>query len=112
MDVLTDPRGRKLIVNPFGPYMDKKSLKQRQMEKIKKIEELAEILNSLRGQGKKIVHCHGVFDLLHIGHIRYFEQAKRMGDVLVVTITADGHVDKGSHRPAFTETLRTEAAVP
>jgi len=44
------------------------------MEKIKKIEELAEILNSLRGQGKKIVHCHGVFDLLHIGHIRYFEQ--------------------------------------
>jgi len=45
------------------------------MEKIKKIEELAEILKTLRGQGKKIVHCHGVFDLLHIGHIRYFEQA-------------------------------------
>ncbi len=72
------------------------------MDKIKKIEELAEILKSLRGKGKKIVHCHGVFDLLHIGHIRYFEQARRMGDVLVVTITEDGHVDKGPLRPAFT----------
>ena len=79
------------------------------MDKIKKIKDLAEILKSLRSQGKKIVHCHGVFDLLHIGHIRYFEQARRMGDVLVVTITEDGHVDKGPHRPAFTEALRTEA---
>jgi len=82
------------------------------MEKIKKIEELAEILNTLRSQGKNIVQCHGVFDLLHIGHIRYFEQAKRMGDVLVVTITEDSHVDKGPLRPAFTEALRSEAAVP
>ncbi len=79
------------------------------MEKIKKIKDLAEILKTLRSQGKKIVHCHGVFDLLHIGHIRYFEQAKRMGDVLVVTITEDGHVDKGPLRPAFTEALRSEA---
>jgi len=79
------------------------------MEKIKKIEELAEILKTLRSQGKKIVHCHGVFDLLHIGHIRYFEQAKRMGDVLVVTLTTDRHVDKGPHRPAFTDALRAEA---
>ena len=82
------------------------------MDKIKKIKDLAEILKSLRSQGKKIVHCHGVFDLLHIGHIRYFEQAKRMGDVLVVTITEDGYMDKGPLRPAFTEALRTETAVP
>lgn len=79
------------------------------MEKIKKIEELAEILETLRSQGKKIVHCHGVFDLLHIGHIRYFEQAKRMGDVLAVTITTDRYVDKGPHRPAFPDALRAEA---
>ena len=56
-------------------------------------------------------------DLLHIGHIRYLslpkiEQAKRMGDVLVVTITEDGYMDKGPLRPAFTEALRTETAVP
>lgn len=62
-----------------------------------------------RAQGKKIVHCHGVFDLLHIGHIRYFEQARGMGDVLVVTVTPDCYVDKGPHRPAFPETLRAEA---
>jgi rfaE bifunctional protein nucleotidyltransferase chain/domain len=79
------------------------------MMKIKELQELAEISKKLREDGKKIVHCHGVFDLLHIGHIRYFGQARKMGDVLVVTITPDRYVDKGSHRPAFTETLRAEA---
>ena len=79
------------------------------MDKIKKIEELVEILKELRNENKKIVHCHGVFDLLHIGHIRYFEQACQMGDILVVTLTADEFVDKGPHRPAFTEDLRAEA---
>jgi len=43
------------------------------------------------------------------GYIRCFEQAGRMGDVLVVTITEDSHVDKGPHRPTFTEALRSEA---
>lgn len=76
--------------------------------KIKKIEELVGIIASLRTENKKVVHCHGVFDLLHIGHIRYLEQARRMGDILVVTITPDCYVDKGPHRPAFTETLRAE----
>src|SRR4030042_5756335 len=73
------------------------------------IEELAKKVYKLKSEGKKIVHCHGVFDLLHIGHIRYLEQARRMGDVLVVTITPDRYVDKGPQRPAFTETLRAEA---
>lgn len=77
--------------------------------KIKEIEELTELLALHRAENKKIVLCHGVFDLLHLGHIRYFEQAHRMGDVLVVTITPDRYVDKGPHRPAFTETLRAEA---
>jgi len=77
--------------------------------KIKNIEELATLLSVYRAEGKKIVHCHGVFDLLHIGHIRYFEQARRMGDVLVVTITPDIYVDKGPYRPAFPENLRAEA---
>jgi len=77
-------------------------------QKIKTIEELAQVIKSLRTEQKKIVHCHGVFDLLHIGHIRYFEQARRMGDVLVVTVTPDRFVDKGPHRPAFPEHLRVE----
>lgn len=72
-------------------------------------EELAQLTGKLKLSGKKIVHCHGVFDLLHIGHIRYFKQAREMGDILVVTLTPDRYVDKGHHRPAFTETLRAEA---
>jgi len=79
--------------------------------KIQQIEELASSLSALRAKnnGQKIVHCHGVFDLLHIGHIRHFEQAKKAGDVLVVTVTPDRHVNKGPHRPAFTDELRAEA---
>lgn len=77
--------------------------------KIIEISILADQLKVLKISGKKIVHCHGVFDLLHIGHIRYFEQAKQMGDLLVVTLTPDRFVDKGPGRPAFTESLRAEA---
>lgn len=77
--------------------------------KIKNLDDLARIVEKQRDETKVVVHCHGVFDLLHIGHIRHFEQAKQMGDLLVVTITSDRYVDKGPHRPAFTETLRAEA---
>src|SRR2546423_15713098 len=77
--------------------------------KISKLASLAQILARLRESGKKIVHCHGVFDLLHIGHIRHLETAKRFGDVLVVTLTPDIHVNKGPDRPVFNEHLRAEA---
>jgi rfaE bifunctional protein kinase chain/domain/rfaE bifunctional protein nucleotidyltransferase chain/domain len=77
--------------------------------KVKTLDELAEILASLRAEGKKVVHCHGVFDLLHIGHIRHFEQSKNLGDILVVTVTQDRYVNKGPHRPAFPENLRAES---
>jgi rfaE bifunctional protein kinase chain/domain/rfaE bifunctional protein nucleotidyltransferase chain/domain len=77
--------------------------------KIKDLEELAITLHGLRAEGKKVVHCHGVFDLLHIGHIRHFEQAKALGDILVVTVTQDRYVNKGPHRPAFPENLRAES---
>jgi rfaE bifunctional protein kinase chain/domain/rfaE bifunctional protein nucleotidyltransferase chain/domain len=82
---------------------------RRTQDKIKSIKELADILASLRANNKKIVHCHGVFDLLHIGHIRHFEQAKRLGDALVVTVTQDRYVDKGPYRPAFDEMYRAQA---
>jgi rfaE bifunctional protein nucleotidyltransferase chain/domain len=77
-------------------------------QKLKTIEELAEVLGSYRGR-KKIVLCHGVFDLLHVGHIRHFERAKRFGDILIVTVTPDRYVNKGPHRPVFGEELRAEA---
>ncbi|MCL0105529.1 PfkB family carbohydrate kinase [Dehalococcoidia bacterium] len=77
--------------------------------KLLEVSKLNEEMRHIRNDGRKIVHCHGVFDLLHIGHIRHFEQAKSLGDVLVVTITPDRFVNKGPHRPAFTENLRAEA---
>ena len=78
------------------------------MAKIKPLAELAASLSSARESRKRIVHCHGVFDLLHVGHLRYFQEAKAMGDVLVVTLTTDRFVNKGPHRPAFPEQLRAE----
>ena len=69
---------------------------------------LNEYLNKHR-TNKKIVHCHGVFDLLHIGHIRHFHQAKTFGNILVVSITPDHFVNKGPGRPAFNQYLRSEA---
>ena len=60
-------------------------------------------------EGQSIIHAHGVFDLLHVGHIRHLEQAKTLGDCLVVSLTPDRFVNKGPNRPAFTERLRAEA---
>lgn len=77
--------------------------------KIIPLEELAEHLDRLKADGKKIVHCHGCFDLMHPGHIKYFQAAKKMGDVLVVTVTSDRYVDKGPGRPVFSDVLRAES---
>jgi rfaE bifunctional protein nucleotidyltransferase chain/domain len=77
--------------------------------KIKTLDELADMLRSLKENGKTIVHCHGVFDLVHMGHIKHFEAAKRQGDVLVVTVTRDEYVNKGPGRPVFNHRLRAES---
>jgi rfaE bifunctional protein nucleotidyltransferase chain/domain len=70
---------------------------------------LAERLDVARDEGLRIAMCHGVFDLLHPGHLRHLAHAKELADVLVVSITADRFVNKGPGRPAFTEALRAEA---
>jgi rfaE bifunctional protein nucleotidyltransferase chain/domain len=77
--------------------------------KAQSLPDLAQRLASVREGGKLIVHCHGVFDLLHPGHIRHFEAAKRHGDILVVTVTPDRFVAKGPGRPFFNERLRIES---
>lgn len=77
--------------------------------KILEIADLAGKIKKLRKSGKKIVHCHGCFDLMHPGHIKYFQAAKKMGDVLVVTVTPDIYIDKGHGRPVFNEVLRAES---
>jgi len=77
--------------------------------KIVKFEVLTEKIKILKSEGKKIVHCHGCFDLMHPGHIKYFQAAKNMGDILVVTLTPDIYVDKGPDRPVFNQNLRAES---
>lgn len=56
--------------------------------------------------GKTIVHCHGVFDLFHYGHLLHLRSAKKFGDILVVTLTPDRFVNKGPGRPRYTEKER------
>ena len=77
--------------------------------KIKTLDELAAALERERARGRRVVLCHGVFDLLHPGHIRHLEAARHHGDLLVVTITPDRFVNKGPGRPVFNQRLRAES---
>jgi rfaE bifunctional protein kinase chain/domain/rfaE bifunctional protein nucleotidyltransferase chain/domain len=77
-------------------------------DKIVSLERLASLIDTSKKAGGKIVHCHGVFDVLHVGHIRYFKEARQFGDVLVVTLTPDQYVNKGPDRPVFNQHLRAE----
>lgn len=76
--------------------------------KVQSIADLATLVAEARRQQKTVVHCHGVFDLLHPGHIRHFQEARKQGDLLIVTLTADRYVNKGAGRPVFTESIRAE----
>jgi rfaE bifunctional protein nucleotidyltransferase chain/domain len=69
----------------------------------------ATVFRDLRKRGRKIVQCHGTFDLIHPGHVIHFDEARRLGDVLVVTLTAGSHVNKGPGRPFFNDNLRAKA---
>ncbi len=79
-------------------------------EKIKEKKELLRIVKNLKAKGKRIVFTNGCFDLLHLGHVRYLEKAKALGDVLVVGVNSDSSVRKlkGPKRPILTEEERTE----
>ena len=77
--------------------------------KIIEINKLSKVLKTNKYNKKKIVLCHGTFDLMHIGHIKYFQEAKKYGEVLIVTITPDRFINKGPGRPIFNEDLRLES---
>ena len=64
-------------------------------DKVRTLEELGRITDQARAGGKVVVQAHGTFDLLHLGHIRHLEAARKLGDILVVTVTADRFVNKG-----------------
>jgi len=78
--------------------------------KVKKREELGAILEDMKKKGKRIVFTNGCFDLLHVGHIRYLEEAKGFGDILVVGMNGDRSVRnlKGPERPILPEEERAE----
>src|SRR5579862_4992774 len=76
--------------------------------KIRTVDEIKDIAGKLRGKGRSITLCHGVFDLLHIGHLRHLRVARGFGDTLIVSITADEYVQKGPGRPVFQSLLRAE----
>ena len=71
-------------------------------------DELIQAVRAARATGHTIVHCHGCFDIVHPGHLRYLEFARRQGDLLIVSVTGDRQIDKGSQRPFIPEELRAE----
>ena len=79
-------------------------------KKIKTLPELLSITQRLKKQGKHIAWTNGCFDILHVGHIRYLQAAKRLGDILVVGLNTDASVRrlKGPSRPIHSEQERAE----
>ena len=79
-------------------------------KKLKSPNQLKKILGVLKRQGKKIVFTNGCFDILHVGHIRYLSQARKLGDILVVGLNTDRSVRtiKGEKRPLVCENERAE----
>jgi len=80
------------------------------LEKLKTPEELASVRDDLEAQGRKLVFTNGVFDLLHVGHVRYLQRARELGDALVVAVNGDASVRalKGPTRPINGEQDRAE----
>jgi rfaE bifunctional protein kinase chain/domain/rfaE bifunctional protein nucleotidyltransferase chain/domain len=83
------------------------------LKKIFNINILSKIIEEKKLKNKRVVLCHGVFDILHLGHIEHFRSAKALGDILVVTVTSDNYVKKGPYRPFFSieERMKTLEAI-
>lgn len=80
------------------------------MKKILTLEEAAEISQRMKNKGKKVVLTNGCFDLLHVGHLRYLKDSKKLGNVLIVAVNSDNTIRKlkGPSRPLVSEEERAE----
>jgi rfaE bifunctional protein nucleotidyltransferase chain/domain len=87
------------------PHLDRPTSPR---DKVKTLSEVAVASDQARRSGLRVVHAHGAFDLLHLGHVRHLEAARKLGDLLIVTVTADRFVNKGPGRPVFAAELRAE----
>tara|TARA_B100001093_G_C26859781_1_gene1029392 strand:- start:10490 stop:12055 length:1566 start_codon:yes stop_codon:yes gene_type:complete len=76
------------------------------VSKILSLKQAVSLTKDFKLKGKKVCHCHGCFDLVHFGHLKYFEASKAFGDILIVSITPDRFIKKGPGRPAFDEKKR------
>jgi rfaE bifunctional protein nucleotidyltransferase chain/domain len=83
-------------INRTGPFLK---------DKIKNPNSLRRIVSRLKKKGKKIIFTNGCFDILHYGHAKYLEEAKRKGDILIVGVNGDASVKrlKGKNRPIVNE---------
>ena len=79
-------------------------------QKVYKRNELATVLQQLKSEGNVVVTTNGCFDVLHLGHLRYLQAARQLGDLLVVAINSDASVRelKGENRPLIPEDERAE----
>lgn len=78
--------------------------------KVKDLEELIEVVDFHKKEGKKIVFTNGCYDIIHIGHVRYLQGGKKLGDILIVALNSDRSVRslKGPHRPIVPQEERAE----
>ncbi len=78
--------------------------------KVRRLETLQPLVEEFKRNGKTVVFANGCFDLLHVGHIRYLEGARQLGDLLIVGLNSDDSVRKlkGSTRPLMPEDERAE----
>ena len=81
------------------------SLTDQYSHKIKSLEDLSRILGP-HPRKQKVIMCHGVFDVVHPGHLRHLIYAKSKADILVASLTADKHINKGQYRPHIPQDLR------
>ena len=73
--------------------------------KIKTVDELCALVGP-RPRARKVIMCHGTFDIVHPGHIRHLMYAKEKADILVASLTCDAHIQKGNVRPFVPQQLR------
>ena len=76
--------------------------------KLKSLKFLENLSKKLKKKKKKIVLCHGDFDMLHLGHIKHFKAAKKFGDILIVSVTNKKFIKKGFNRPILNNNERLE----
>jgi len=80
------------------------------MKKVKALQEISTLVSEFKEAGKTVVFANGCFDLLHVGHIRYLEAARALGDILVLGLNGDKSVRqlKGPGRPLMNQEERAE----